>query len=44
MPVTYAELKALEHDFILRPQVPLREGMRKLDEWYKEYYIGGINK
>lgn len=42
--VTYADSTALERDFGFRPQVSLREGLRKFAEWYKEYYIGGTSK
>ncbi len=38
VPVTYADTSALERDFGFTPQVPLREGLRKFAEWYKEYY------
>ena len=44
VPVTYADSTALERDFGFRPQVSLREGLRKFAEWYKEYYVGGENK
>jgi len=38
VPVTYADTSALERDFGFTPQVPLRKGLRKFAEWYKEYY------
>lgn len=38
VPVTYADTSALERDFGFKPQTPLREGLRKFAEWYKEYY------
>lgn len=38
VPVTYADTSALERDFGFRPHTPLREGLRKFSEWYKEYY------
>lgn len=44
VPVTYADSTALERDFSFRPQVSLREGLRKFAEWYKEYYMGGTNQ
>lgn len=44
VPVTYADSTALERDFGFRPQVSLREGLRKFAEWYKEYYMGGNSK
>ena len=38
VPVTYADTSALEEDFGFRPSTPLREGLRKFAEWYKEFY------
>lgn len=38
VPVTYADTSALEHDFNYKPSTPLREGLRKFAEWYKEFY------
>lgn len=37
--VTYADTTALERDFGFKPHTPLREGLRKFAEWYKEFYI-----
>ena len=39
VPVTYADTSALERDFGFKPHTPLREGMRKFAEWYKEFYM-----
>lgn len=39
VPVTYADTKPLEEDFGFRPNTPLREGLRKFAEWYKEFYM-----
>ena len=39
VPVTYADTTALERDFGFKPYTPLREGLRKFAEWYKELYI-----
>lgn len=39
VPVTYADTSALERDFGFKPSTPLREGLRKFAEWYKEYYL-----
>lgn len=39
VPVTYADTSALERDFGFKPHTPLREGLRKFAEWYKEYYL-----
>ena len=38
VPVTYADTSALERDFDFRPNTPLRNGLRKFAEWYKEFY------
>ena len=38
VPVTYADTTALEHDFGFKPSTPLREGLRKFAEWYKDFY------
>lgn len=34
--VTYADTTPLEQDFGFRPHTPLREGLRKFVEWYKD--------
>ena len=39
VPVTYADTSALERDFDFKPHTPLREGLRKFAEWYKEFYM-----
>lgn len=36
--VTYADTDALERDFGFRPSTPLREGLRKFAEWYRDFY------
>ena len=38
VPVTYADTSALEADTGFRPDTPLREGLRRFAEWYKEFY------
>ena len=38
VPVTFADTAALERDFGFRPHTPLREGLRRFAEWYKEFY------
>ena len=38
VPVTYADTTPLLDDFGFKPATPLREGLRKFAEWYKEYY------
>ncbi len=44
VPVTYADSSALERDFGFKPTTDLRTGLRKFAEWYKDYYMGGMNK
>ena len=39
VPVTYADVSALEQDFGFRPTTDLREGLRKFAEWYKDFYM-----
>lgn len=39
VPVTYADTSALERDFGFKPHTPLREGLRKFAEWYKDFYM-----
>ena len=39
VPVTYADTEPLERDFGFKPHTPLREGLRKFAEWYKEFYM-----
>lgn len=38
VPVTYADVSALERDFGYKPCTSLREGLRSFAEWYKKYY------
>ena len=38
VPVTYADVSALERDLGFRPATPLREGLRRFAQWYKEFY------
>lgn len=38
VPVTYADTSALEEDFGFKPNTPLRDGLRRFSEWYKEFY------
>ncbi len=38
--VTYADSKGLEEDYGFKPQIGIREGLRKFAEWYKGYYKG----
>lgn len=39
VPVTFADTEPLEHDFGFKPHTPLRDGLRKFAEWYKEFYM-----
>ena len=39
VPVTYADTDALERDYGFKPATPLRTGLRKFAEWYKEFYM-----
>lgn len=36
VPITYADISALEHDFGFKPTTSLHEGLRKFVEWYKK--------
>ena len=38
VPVTYADTSALEADLGFKPSTPLRVGLRRFAEWYKEFY------
>ena len=38
VPVTFADTSALERDYGFRPSTPLREGLRRFAQWYKEFY------
>ncbi|MBQ3133416.1 MAG: GDP-mannose 4,6-dehydratase [Clostridia bacterium] len=39
VPITYADTSALERDFGFKPSTPLRTGLRRFAEWYKEFYL-----
>ena len=39
VPVTFAYTEPLERDFGFKPHTPLREGLRKFAEWYKDFYM-----
>lgn len=39
VPITYADIDALERDYGFKPSTSLREGLRKFAEWYKEFYV-----
>ena len=38
VPVTYADTTPLERDYGFKPDTPLRDGIRKFAQWYKEFY------
>ena len=38
VPITFADSTGLEIDYGFRPAIPIREGLRKFAEWYREYY------
>ena len=38
VPITYADVSALERDFGFKPRTSLKTGLRKFAEWYKEFY------
>lgn len=39
VPVTYADTEPLERDYGFKPATPLRDGLRKFAEWYKDFYL-----
>lgn len=38
VPITYADTEPLERDYGFKPSTPLREGLRKFAQWYREFY------
>jgi len=38
VPVTFADTSALETKVGFKPNTPLRSGLRKFAEWYKDFY------
>lgn len=38
VPVTFADTTPLEQDFGYKPNTPLREGLCRFAQWYKEFY------
>jgi UDP-glucuronate 4-epimerase len=38
VPATWADTSDLEQDFRYRPNTPVREGIRRFVEWYREFY------
>lgn len=39
VPETYADTGPLERDYGFKPSTPLRIGLRRFAEWYKEFYM-----
>lgn len=39
VPITYADMSALERDFGFKPSTSLRDGLRRFAEWYREFYM-----
>ena len=39
VPVTYADTEPLERDYGFKPSTPLRDGLRRFAQWYKEFYF-----
>lgn len=39
VPITYADVSALEQDFRFKPSTTLQTGLRKFAEWYKSYIL-----
>ena len=39
VPVTYADVSALQEDTGFKPATDLREGLRRFAEWYRRYYM-----
>lgn len=44
VPTTFADASALERDFGFTPKIPLRQGLRKFAEWYRQYYQNKCGK
>ena len=38
VPVTFADASALEADYGFKPEIDIREGLRRFAEWYAAYY------
>ncbi len=39
VPVTFADTSVLEEDLDFKPNTPLRTGLRRFAQWYKEFYL-----
>ncbi len=44
VPVTYADSEDFERDFGFRPEIGLREGLRRFARWYRDFNMGGETK
>jgi UDP-glucuronate 4-epimerase len=40
VPATFADTKALEHDFGYKPRTPIETGIQAFVDWYRSYYPG----
>lgn len=38
MPVTYADVSAIEADLGFRPRTPLEDGLKRFVDWYRRYH------
>ena len=38
VPITYADSRGLEKDYGFKPEIGIREGLRRFAEWYSQYY------
>ena len=37
MPITYADISAMERDFGFQPKIPLEEGLQRFVAWFRRY-------
>jgi UDP-glucuronate 4-epimerase len=45
VPITYADVTAIEADFGFRPEVSLERGLTRFVEWYRRYNeAGGVRR
>lgn len=42
VPVTFADSSPLEHDYMFKPSISIKEGLGKFAEWYSDYF--NVNK
>lgn len=43
VPVTFADCRPLLRDYGFKPSTPLREGLRRFAEWYRDFYKIAVN-